>query len=200
MVAQRNAFLKLGEKSMKNKKKAVSAAIFMFAAGLLGFFAIGQTETAPAKAEPQDIPFGAWAPEQPIPYSHKLHAGELQIDCQYCHSLARRGRTAGIPALEQCMACHVVIKPTSPLIQQIAQAYENKQPIEWVKVHDLPHFVYFSHKRHIKAGFECQDCHGPVEEMEVLYRHAPLTMGWCVNCHRDNYDKGAQDDCLVCHM
>ena len=182
---------------MKQSKKLLSALFVLGLTGLLGFFVIGGSgaeDTAPLVT-----PRNAYAPKQPIDYSHKLHAGELGIECQFCHTYARRSRSAGIPAVEQCMACHSVIAAGKEPIKKIAAAYEKKQPIEWVKVHDLPDFVYFSHKRHVKAGFECQDCHGPIEEMEVVYREAPLTMGWCVNCHQENLDKGASVDCWTCH-
>ena len=165
--------------------------------GILGFLALGTPGDAP-KA-PIDVPFNSYAPEQPIPYSHKLHAGDLQIECQFCHTYARRSRSAGIPAMEQCMTCHVMIGTDKDPIKQMTAAYEKKQAIEWVKVHDLPDFVYFNHKPHVQAGFECQECHGEVQEMEVVYRAAPMTMGWCVNCHQDNIDKGASLDCLTCH-
>lgn len=183
---------------MKNTTKFVSVVTFLVAVcALVGVTAFGQGERI--KTETKEVPVGAYAPKQPIDYSHKLHAGDLKIECKNCHTYARRSRSAGIPALEQCMQCHVLIARDRDPIKEIVKAYEKKEAIEWVKVHDLPDFVYFDHSRHIKAGFECQTCHGPVEEMEVLYRHAPLTMGWCVNCHRDNLDKGASLDCLTCH-
>lgn len=182
---------------MKHGKKLGSALGLIALTGLLGFFVIGEGDRATSVKE---IPFNAYAPEQPIPYSHKLHAGDLAIDCEYCHTYARRSFSAGIPALGQCVACHgQLVSPQNELIQQVNAAYDDGQPIEWVKVHDIPDFVFFNHKAHVRAGFDCQECHGPVEEMEVLYRHAPMTMGWCVNCHRDNQDKGANLDCLVCH-
>ena len=180
---------------MKHSKKFWSAMGLIALAGILGFFVIGGSGSTPVDA---DIPFNAYAPKQPIDYSHKLHAGDLNIDCQYCHTFARRSRSAGIPSVEQCMACHSMIAVDKDPIKTLAKAYDDKQPIEWVKVHDLPDFVYFNHKRHVQH-FECQECHGPVETMEVLYRQAPLTMGWCVNCHQDNRDKGASLDCLTCH-
>lgn len=184
---------------LKNKKFVISITV-LAAFSMAGFFVFGQSTENPAPQKAAaDIPLGKYAPEQPIPYSHRLHAGELNIDCKFCHTYARRSRSAGIPALEQCMACHTTIAVAKPNIQELAKAYEDKKPIEWVKVHDLPDFVFFNHKRHVQAGFECQECHGKVEDMEVLYREAPLTMGWCVNCHRDNLDKGASVDCLVCH-
>ena len=96
------------------------------------------------------------------------------------------------------MACHSLVAADKDPIKTMTKAYERKDPIEWVKVHDLPDFVFFSHKRHV-ANFDCQECHGPVETMETVWREAPLTMGWCVNCHQDNLDKGANVDCLTCH-
>ncbi|MDJ0839260.1 MAG: cytochrome c3 family protein [Acidobacteriota bacterium] len=181
---------------MRDKKKLLSLMCFLLVAGLLGFVVIGSPDQS---SRPVEVPFGKYAPKQPIDYSHKLHAGDLQIECQFCHTYARRSRSAGIPAVEQCMACHTMISPDKEPIAKIVKAYDEKEPIEWVKVHDIPDYVYFSHKRHVNAGFECQECHGPVEKMEVLYREAPMTMGWCVNCHQDNRDKGAQLDCWTCH-
>ena len=183
---------------MKHGYKLWSALGLITLTGLLGFFVIGGPDATKAK-KADDLPFNVYAPEQPIDYSHKLHAGDLAIDCQFCHTYARRSRSAGIPSVEQCMACHQLIRADKDPIKVLAKAYDDQKPIEWVKVHDLPDFVFFNHKAHVSAGFECQECHGPVEEMEVLYRHAPMTMGWCVNCHRDNMDKGASLDCLVCH-
>ena len=180
---------------MIHSKKLWSALGLIVLTGLLGFAVIGSS----GADKVQEIPFNAYAPKQPIDYSHELHAGDLQIDCKFCHTYARRSRSAGIPAMEQCMACHQLVHADKEPIKKLARAYEDKKPIEWVKVHDLPDFVYFNHKRHVKAGFDCQECHGPVEEMEVLYRHAPLTMGWCVDCHKSNLDKGASIDCLTCH-
>lgn len=129
-----------------------------------------------------------YAPKQPIPYSHKLHAGQYKIPCLYCHASAEYAAHSAVPGLETCMNCHTAVKTDSPWIKQITEAYNANRPIEWVKVHVLPDFVHFNHKRHIAAGVECATCHGHVEEMDRVYQYAPLTMGWCVNCHRnDNY-------------
>lgn len=138
-----------------------------------------------------------YKPEQPIPFSHKLHAGDKQIPCQYCHSSARRSVTSGIPPLNTCMGCHRLVRPDSPLIQKVTEHYKNNDPIKWVKVHDLPDFVHFSHKIHVTgAKMECQTCHGAVETMDVVEQVAPLQMGWCIECHRS---KGAKTDCITCH-
>jgi hypothetical protein len=125
-----------------------------------------------------------YAPAQPIPYSHRLHAGELKIPCLYCHSGAEKSKHASIPALNVCMNCHRVVKTDSPYIKQITQAYVEGKPIEWVRVHELPDYVYFPHKRHVAKGVSCQTCHGQVQEMDRVSQFAPLTMGWCMECHR----------------
>lgn len=153
-----------------------------------------------------------YEPIQPIHFSHKIHAGDNGIDCKYCHSSARVSKTSGIPSLNVCMNCHKNISDFqgdkdstyvdhskefySGEIKKLydavgwdatAQKYTGKQkPVKWVRVHNLPDFVYFNHSQHVSvAGVECQTCHGPVETMEVMRQHAPLTMGWCINCHRE---------------
>jgi len=127
-----------------------------------------------------------YAPEQPIAFSHKLHAGDNGITCQYCHYGAEKSKNAGFPATSVCLNCHKVIKRDSIEIQKIHRSFEENESIEWVRVHLLPDFVYFSHERHVAgAEFACQTCHGPVEEMERLRQYSDLTMGWCVNCHRE---------------
>lgn len=138
-----------------------------------------------------------YKPEQPIPFSHKLHAGDKKIPCQYCHSSARRSITSGIPPLNTCMGCHRLVATDRPWIQKITESYKKDQPISWVKVHDLPDFVRFSHKIHVVGGgLDCQECHGKVQDMEVVEQVAPLQMGWCIDCHKQ---KGAKQDCMACH-
>lgn len=127
-----------------------------------------------------------YQPQQPIEFSHKLHAGTMQINCQYCHAGASKSRHAGIPSASVCMNCHRVAKVGMPEIDKIWQAVEKNEPIEWIKIHNLPDHVYFNHSQHVVAGqISCQTCHGPVEEMSRVYQHAPLNMGWCINCHRE---------------
>ena len=153
-----------------------------------------------------------YEPVQPIHYSHRIHAGENAIDCKYCHSSARVSKHSGIPSLNVCMNCHKSIYEVAPETQQeglteygvdynaeikklyaavgwddAEQKYTGKtSPVKWIRIHNLPDFVYFNHSQHVTvAGVECQKCHGPVEEMEIMYQHAPLTMGWCINCHRE---------------
>ena len=131
-----------------------------------------------------------YAPTQPIQYSHKVHAGDYQIDCNYCHTGVTKSKNANIPSPSICMNCHnSITKGTNTgttEIDKIYAAIENNQPIEWVRVHNLPDLAYFNHAQHVAVGnVECQTCHGPIEEMEVVRQHSLLTMGWCVNCHRD---------------
>ena len=153
-----------------------------------------------------------YMPVQPIHYSHKIHSGANQIECKYCHSSARVSKHSGIPSLNVCMNCHKNIaeyageedlengytkdfytKEIKKLYDAVGwdeenQAYTgNTKPVKWVRIHNLPDFVYFNHAQHVQVGgIECQTCHGPVEEMEVMYQHSSLTMGWCINCHRES--------------
>jgi mono/diheme cytochrome c family protein len=143
-----------------------------------------------------------YQPEQPIAFSHKIHAGENGIDCNYCHSSARHSKTSGIPSANVCMNCHTYINEgTQTGTTEINKIYEavgydpetrsyiegyQQKPIKWIKIHNLPDLVYFNHSQHVNAGQqECQTCHGPIEEMDVVEQHSPLTMGWCIDCHRE---------------
>jgi len=126
-----------------------------------------------------------YAPTQPIPFSHKLHAGQYEIDCKYCHTGVEKGKSANIPSANICMNCHNAIKTTSPIIQKIYEYIERDEPIQWVRVHNLPDLAYFNHQQHVKvAGIECENCHGNIKEMEVVQQVSLLTMGWCIDCHR----------------
>jgi len=137
-----------------------------------------------------------YQPKQPIAFSHALHAGQYEIDCQYCHTGVMKAKSANIPSANICMNCHQQVKTESPEIQKIYAAIDfdpetqtygnNKQPIEWVRIHNLPDLAYFNHSQHVNVGgVDCQTCHGEVQEMEVVYQHSLLTMGWCINCHRE---------------
>ncbi|PJJ47968.1 cytochrome c3 family protein [Hymenobacter chitinivorans] len=127
-----------------------------------------------------------YQPTQPIAFSHKLHAGENQINCSYCHTSVYKSKSANIPSANICMNCHSQIKTESPEIKKIYRAIERKQPIQWVRIHNLPDLAYFNHSQHTQVGgIECQTCHGPIQNMEVVYQYSPLTMGWCINCHRE---------------
>lgn len=125
-----------------------------------------------------------YAPEQPIPFSHKLHAGQYKIACQYCHSNVEKSYHATVPAMNVCMNCHSVVKTDSPHIQKLKRHFDEGNPIEWVRVHELPDHARFPHKRHIAAGVSCETCHGDVPTMDRVVQKAPLTMGWCLGCHR----------------
>ncbi len=139
----------------------------------------------------------AAAPVQPIEFSHVVHAGAYRIDCQYCHADARRSPYAGLPSVQRCMGCHkITAAQGNPEVQKLHRAWNDKTPILWERIHKLPGFVYFSHKRHVQADLACQTCHGPVERMQRVAQVAPLTMGWCVSCHAER--KGPLD-CVVCH-
>tara|TARA_Y100000591_G_scaffold82894_1_gene69893 strand:+ start:2002 stop:3285 length:1284 start_codon:yes stop_codon:yes gene_type:complete len=127
-----------------------------------------------------------YQPTQPIAFSHKIHAGQYEIDCNYCHTGVNISKSANIPSVNICMNCHGVINTDKPEIQKILTAYEENRPIEWVRVHNLPDLAYFNHKQHVAVGgIECATCHGPIEEMDVVYQYSELTMGWCINCHRE---------------
>ncbi len=140
--------------------------------------------------------FGANAPVQPIPFSHKIHAGEFQIPCQYCHIYADRSPVAGVPSVRLCMGCHQITAAQKPEIVKLKGYWDRGEPIPWVRVHILPGYVHFTHQPHILHGLPCQECHGPVETMVRLRQVASLDMRWCVNCHEK---RGADRDCLICH-
>jgi mono/diheme cytochrome c family protein len=130
-----------------------------------------------------------YAPKQPIAFSHKIHAGDMEIDCKYCHTGVLKGRSATIPSTNICMNCHNQIKAGAQTgesqIAQILKSYNENEPIQWVRVHNLPDLAYFNHAQHVNVGgVECQTCHGPVQEMETVRQHSLLTMGWCIDCHR----------------
>lgn len=204
------------------------------AVALVGLMTLDAVATWPLPGIQQ-----GYEPVQPIAYSHRLHAGELRMDCLYCHSGAETSRHAGIPAASVCMNCHKFItaplgavraedelaqqenrRPREVVSPEVAKLYAafglgedrepkaggQKRPIEWIKVHNLPDFVYFDHRAHVNVGVKCQTCHGPVETMERLRQAEDLSMGWCVNCHRDTTENGvagkavsASIDCVTCH-
>ncbi len=146
-----------------------------------------------------------YAPEQPIKYSHKLHAGNLGIDCKYCHSTVEVSKQASVPSVNTCMNCHKGVNlrdkyngEVSPEIQKIYNAMDynpdakpgeeygpNPKPVKWIRIHNLPDHAYFNHSMHTSAGVSCQTCHGPIQEMEVVEQYSTLQMGWCINCHRE---------------
>jgi Class III cytochrome C family len=125
-----------------------------------------------------------YQPAQPIAFSHRLHAGDAQVPCLYCHFAATRSRHAGIPPSSVCMNCHALLANQTEELRKLKDAVEQKRPLAWTKVHNLPDFVYFNHSQHLAASLACQECHGPVEKMVEVAQVAPLTMGWCLDCHR----------------
>ncbi|CAN5387956.1 c-type cytochrome [soil metagenome] len=178
---------KVDVKKVVKSKPFIGILAFIFVAVALkatvdGLFAIGIQQ--------------GYAPTQPIAFSHQLHAGQYEIDCQYCHTTVMKSKNASIPSVNICMNCHNSILPESPEIQKIYAAIDfnpdtgeygpNQRPIEWVRVHNLPDLAYFNHAQHTAVGgIQCQTCHGPIQEMEVVRQHSTLTMGWCINCHRE---------------
>jgi len=126
-----------------------------------------------------------YRPKQPVPYSHKLHAGDLGLDCRYCHSQVETSAAAGVPPTQTCMNCHKLILPESEKLLLVRESWSKRLPIQWVRVHDLPDFVYFDHSVHLNAGVGCASCHGNVAQMEVVTQKEPLSMSWCLDCHRN---------------
>ena len=128
-----------------------------------------------------------YQPQQPVPYSHALHAGELGMDCRYCHTTVETAAHAAIPPTKICMNCHAKIFGESEKLSLVRQSYATGMPMEWVRVHDLPDYAYFDHSAHVRRGVGCVSCHGRVDKMDEsgVYQFAPLNMGWCLECHRD---------------
>jgi hypothetical protein len=125
-----------------------------------------------------------YRPTQPVAYSHKLHAGDLGIDCRYCHFAIERSATANVPATSVCMNCHKLVKPESEKLAVVRTSFTTKTPIQWVRVHNLAGYVYFNHSAHLRAGVGCLSCHGNVAQMEEVTQSQPLSMSWCLDCHR----------------
>jgi len=148
-----------------------------------------------------------YAPSQPIPFSHQLHAGTLRINCAYCHSGASRSRTAGIPSVETCMGCHRYTRTDRPAIRELTRIFESGLPLRWNRVHTLPDHVFFDHRPHVNAGIACQSCHGEVQTMPVLTRRMAMRMSNCLACHRNPHEVlppgskvvKAAENCAACH-
>ncbi len=135
-------------------------------------------------ASPEATDVG-YQPVQPVPYSHALHAGELGIDCRYCHTSVEDSAKANLPPTQTCMNCHQRVRTESVKLVPVQESYADGTPVEWVRVHDLPDYVYFDHSVHVNQGVGCVDCHGRVDRMEEVWQHEPLSMSWCLDCHRD---------------
>jgi len=186
-------------------KKGLSYA--SVAALLLAVFVMISNNDAESKSE---------GPTQPILFSHKIHAGENQIPCQYCHSYVAISAKPGIPSVQKCMGCHSHIAGKDELYQdgnikinfyseisKLREYWDKKIPMPWVRVHYLPEYVHFKHKPHIRRGIECKTCHGEVENMHVVKRVHKIEMGWCITCHEENAKDEKElirlKDCLTCH-
>lgn len=126
-----------------------------------------------------------YAPVQPVPFSHRLHAGQLGMDCRYCHANVERSYEAMIPPTQTCMGCHSVVRTESAALAPVRASWETGDPVEWVRVHNLPDHAYFDHSVHLSAGVGCATCHGRIDQMEVVTLQSPLSMSWCLDCHRD---------------
>jgi len=126
-----------------------------------------------------------YMPKQPVEYSHALHAGDLGIDCRYCHNTVEHAAQASIPPTQTCMTCHKTIRANSQKLIPIQESYATGNPVKWVRVHDLPDYVYFNHSAHVTRGVGCVSCHGRIDKMDVVYQAETLSMGWCLDCHRN---------------
>lgn len=125
-----------------------------------------------------------YQPEQPVPFSHAVHAGALKMDCRYCHSTVETAAFAAIPPTQVCLNCHASIKSDSPKLEIVRKSFESGQPISWKKVHSVPDFVYFNHSAHVNKGVACESCHGRIDQMDEVYQVQSLSMAWCLECHR----------------
>jgi hypothetical protein len=135
-------------------------------------------------------------PAQPLPFSHRLHAGDKQIGCVVCHSGVANSPSAGIPPLQTCMLCHEHIIREYPYIRELRRHYEQNIPVIWTQVDTLHEYAFFNHQMHVQRGIDCGHCHGDVKAMDRIYQFNPFHMGFCIQCHRDY---GASHDCLTCH-
>ncbi|PID59711.1 MAG: cytochrome C [Ignavibacteriae bacterium] len=148
-----------------------------------------------------------YQPEQPIAYSHKLHAGQMKIDCQYCHTGVTKGRHALVPSANICMNCHTLARNDKAEIIKLAKYYENKEPIPWKRIHKVPEYAYFNHSVHVNKGIECETCHGNIADMEVVKQMKSWTMTACLECHREPEKflpylkdvKKGPTNCAACH-
>lgn len=126
-----------------------------------------------------------YRPRQPVPYSHKLHAGDLGLDCRYCHYSVERSASANVPPTSVCMNCHNLILPESEKLLPVRESWASGEPIRWVRIHKIGEYAYFNHSIHVNRGVSCVSCHGNVAEMEVVIQKEPLSMSWCLDCHRN---------------
>ena len=126
-----------------------------------------------------------YRPRQPVPFSHKLHAGDMGMDCRYCHNTVERAAVAAVPPAQTCMNCHSQVKTESPRLKLVRDSYTTGESIPWVRVHQLPDYAFFDHRPHSASGVGCSSCHGRIDQMTIVEMDQPLSMGWCLDCHRD---------------
>jgi hypothetical protein len=191
---------------MRTRWVAVATGLFGLAGLALFAFALpGHESTAaplamaataqapqPFSLDPDTLVGWARGPAQPIFFSHRRHAGAFKIDCLYCHSNTDKSQVAPMPTLTMCLGCHRIVKSQSPEIEKVRGYMERGEPVSWMRVYKLADFVQFNHGRHIRAKIECKECHGDVEEYDVIWRWSPLTMGWCLECHKEPPEDEAQ--------
>jgi hypothetical protein len=153
---------------------------------IIYLFVLGGTVTAGVTyyCTPKYLRVG-YAPVQPVPYDHSLHAGQLGLDCRYCHSNVDQSGFANLPTAQTCMNCHKLVKPQSPLLAVVRASYDSGEPVPWVQIHKTPDYVYFNHAIHVNRGISCVECHGKINEMPVVYHAEPLSMKFCLDCHRN---------------
>lgn len=166
------------------------------------------TDTAALRAQLDENPErGPWgysaasskqgnSPEQPIDFPHPQHVQSLGMNCLYCHSSANKSPDPGMPAVQTCMSCHLIVAARQPEIQKLQQYWNDSTPIPWVRIHKVPDYVQFPHMRHVNADVSCQTCHGEVQKMPQVFQYSSLNMGWCVNCH---VERKVRYDCATCH-
>jgi len=157
-------------------KVTIFGAIFILAAAAWIFAAI---ERSPYVTQARVVR------EQPVPFSHRHHVSQLGIDCRYCHTSVEESSFAGIPPTKTCMTCHSQIHSTAEMLEPVRESWRTDRSLDWIRVHDLPDFVYFNHSIHVKKGVACVTCHGPIGEMALTWREHSLNMEWCLQCHRE---------------
>jgi hypothetical protein len=171
--------------------------LFVAAAAALGTYYVSRAERD----------YVGYAPEQPIPFSHKLHAGTMQIDCKYCHTGVTVSPVAGVPPVSTCMNCHAIARKDRPAIKTLTKYYEEGKALPWKRVHKVPDFAYFNHSAHVNRGIDCVNCHGQVQNMDVVQQVSEFTMGACLDCHRHAPErlatvagiKKGPENCSMCH-
>jgi hypothetical protein len=172
----------------RSSHSITSAAVVLLLTGLMATAVGSLYSTGSSDSASQDL--------QPMAFSHAWHAGELKVDCLYCHRSATASRTAGIPSMQLCMSCHRNLSHETAETKKLLAHWENRDPVPWVRLQRLPDFVYFTHEMHLRSGLQCANCHGQVEQMPYTPRAASYEMGWCLSCHQA---KDASKDCWTCH-